>query len=94
MPCFSFNVNRDGNVLILSGTKPKFCENGDKWVYTRLSFEAYKAQRIAEGMDPVVGTFKNMYTRSYKAGETVELCNDASGNINPGIPYLTLIKFD
>lgn len=94
VPWFSFKVNRDCNVIILSGTKPKFCENEDKWVYTRLSFEAYKAQRIAEGMDPVVGTFKNMYTRSYKAGETVELCNDASGNINPGIPYLTLIKFD
>lgn len=92
VPWFSFKVNYDCNVIVLSGTKPKFCEDDSKWIYTSLNFEPYTAERFVTNEYSNVTVFKNMYTRSCKAGETVTMYNDASGT-NGEVPYLTIVKF-
>lgn len=91
VPWYSFKVNRDCKVTILSGDKPNFCENDNKWIYTQLSENIYTATRVTT--NSILTPFINMYVRDYKAGDIVELYNPCSGE-KPYLGYMTLIDFD
>lgn len=91
VPWYSFKVNRDCKVIILSGDEPKFLKEDSSWENTWLTEYLYKARRVTTDTELV--PYTNMYVKHFRAGDTVELFNSCSGTYS-SMGYMTLIDFD
>lgn len=91
-PWVTFKVNRACEVMVLSDSQPSFCNADNGWIHTEIEDELYEAKRTVDSTETKIDAFKNMYTRSYGTGDTVELCNE-NCTMNKYIPYLTIIRF-
>lgn len=91
VPWYSFKVNRNCKVIILSSDEPKFLKEDASWENNRLTEYLYKARRVTT--DTEITPYTNMYVKYFKAGDTVELFNSCSATY-ASMGYMTLIDFD
>ena len=92
VPWYDFEVTRDCEVTIIGYSKIPHYENDKSWRYSYLATSPYTVLRTdPNGTTTGVASFRHIYVKEFKAGETVSLYNENTG-LRPVTGYLTLVN--